>query len=608
MFKPAEMVDAQIPGGEFMNYFKNPTEYPNIFDWIYSSLEVFGEVTNGAGMIRPCGRLAFFHKFPEIRAALMRANENVQTQENREVTLNRYGATVDGSRTNVYIVCSLAGGTGSGMFLDAAFLARTIVDAPSITGFLMLPSVFTPDTNDRIYANAYAALKELEFYSLRKELKEKPEEGVTEEQRTSFHDFSVEWERGRRQNIVGPPFDTCYLIDNKTKNGGIIAVEKKAQLCDMIADAIFMDFSPDVDEFALLKRSVRVNLSQFLLNDLDYAYLSDSYNETFSYRFSTFGFSKIYIPTDRIRNACTYKLAEDMVDFWLKRNNPPPDIRSFVRDNLLPKLNLQVGLVIGKGGVNDFLTNLRADEAGRTVFGVIDQWTGERRTEFQETARNKDINIFRLISDRREQFRREYFDRSDPRPERWGTIVRRIKITNKNNYLDEIKGLLRQEIANLLNDSNVRFDLVIEYLMGITRILDEYIEHFDRASRRAEAVISELSDDVAYCMDVVGVVQSDRWWFRSIGLRNYINHTVNDMQELFTRQTQLIIFETAVEVCRELKQYIGSETRVEEKDGQVTMVREGLIQELRLLQEDLVGLKASLRRKFDAFDSVEESL
>ena len=159
MFEQSEMVNAAIPRDRFMSFFNNRPQHQNIFRWFYPGLERYGQVQDGSGQIRPFGRLAFFHRFTQIQSALRAANTEVRTAGATGEMLNEYGATVDASRTNVYIVCSLAGGTGSGMFLDAAFLVRTMIQEPNITGFLVLPSVFSDNTSERIYANAYAALK-----------------------------------------------------------------------------------------------------------------------------------------------------------------------------------------------------------------------------------------------------------------------------------------------------------------------------------------------------------------------------------------------------------------------------------------------------------------
>ncbi len=72
--------------------------------------------------------------------------------------------------------------------------------------------------------------------------------------------------------------------------------DQKIEVCDMIAESIFMDFSPDTDVFASQKRSIRENLTPELLNDIEYEYLDSKGNtvhtEILSCRFSTFGWFK----------------------------------------------------------------------------------------------------------------------------------------------------------------------------------------------------------------------------------------------------------------------------------------------------------------------------
>src|SRR6202012_4911860 len=73
----------------------------------------------------------------------------------------------------VYVVFSIAGGTGSGLFLDTAFLLQDLADELHIKGnaeaIILLPEVFSNNPTDRIFANAYAALMEIEYYNLRRE-------------------------------------------------------------------------------------------------------------------------------------------------------------------------------------------------------------------------------------------------------------------------------------------------------------------------------------------------------------------------------------------------------------------------------------------------------
>src|SRR5205814_3483673 len=78
-----------------------------------------------------------------------------------------------GLRTNrprVYVVAGLGGGTGSGTFLDLAYLARQRLarlgyEAPQVIGLLLLPPVdrSTPAAAQAT-GNAFAALTELAHY------------------------------------------------------------------------------------------------------------------------------------------------------------------------------------------------------------------------------------------------------------------------------------------------------------------------------------------------------------------------------------------------------------------------------------------------------------
>lgn len=107
----------------------------------------------GAGQWRPLGRVGLFL---EARAIL---------DELREGYRRVRDSTPSGRPVRVHIVCSLSGGTGSGMFWDIACLLRHIDASCTITGNFLLAEPFRgADRAERIEANAYAALKELAVY------------------------------------------------------------------------------------------------------------------------------------------------------------------------------------------------------------------------------------------------------------------------------------------------------------------------------------------------------------------------------------------------------------------------------------------------------------
>jgi len=87
--------------------------------------------------------------------------------EVRETISAMYGKIGGGDDTSIYIVGSLVGGTGSGIFLDVAGLVRTVTSCRNIYGLFMLPSCGDLDVNGKEigFENAYLSLKTLDYYS-----------------------------------------------------------------------------------------------------------------------------------------------------------------------------------------------------------------------------------------------------------------------------------------------------------------------------------------------------------------------------------------------------------------------------------------------------------
>ncbi|MFM6613220.1 MAG: tubulin-like doman-containing protein, partial [Dolichospermum sp.] len=67
---------------------------------------------------------------------------------------------------NIFVVGSLCGGTGSGMFLDVGYTLKNLYgeDGAQILGYLVISPELYGNTTSMI-ANTYAALQELNYYS-----------------------------------------------------------------------------------------------------------------------------------------------------------------------------------------------------------------------------------------------------------------------------------------------------------------------------------------------------------------------------------------------------------------------------------------------------------
>lgn len=109
-----------------------------------------GQSKGGAGQWRPLGRVGFFNNAASIHDALTRAVKEARVNADPHVPIR------------IHVICSLAGGTGSGMFWDVAFMARTLPWPVLVKGMFLLGEPFADvDRAKRIEPNSYAALKEL---------------------------------------------------------------------------------------------------------------------------------------------------------------------------------------------------------------------------------------------------------------------------------------------------------------------------------------------------------------------------------------------------------------------------------------------------------------
>ena len=121
------------------------------------------EMVRGAAQWRKKSYLAFLNLMnkPQARASFTKALEEM--------------AKDPGVSCEVYVIASIAGGTGSGSFIPIALYARRYLRKqlgvdPIINAMIALPDIYadsqTPDNRTKIYANAYAILREINAINL----------------------------------------------------------------------------------------------------------------------------------------------------------------------------------------------------------------------------------------------------------------------------------------------------------------------------------------------------------------------------------------------------------------------------------------------------------
>ncbi|BAZ43966.1 hypothetical protein NIES4102_09690 [Chondrocystis sp. NIES-4102] len=142
-------------------------------------------------------------------------------------------------------------------------------DDAQISGYLVIsPELYgdTPSMN----ANAYAALKELNYYA------------------TAGTNFKAYYDLQNLQYVEEsrPPFEYVYLVSNRTKND--YRVLEKSKLCNIIAHKINLDFAGELSSVITAQRD---NFLQHLIQ-------LDEHPRPNVQRYLTFGLAEIYFPRD----------------------------------------------------------------------------------------------------------------------------------------------------------------------------------------------------------------------------------------------------------------------------------------------------------------------
>ena len=223
-------------------------KYPHIKDWLSLTPKKIRELkidpAKGAGQIRAISRLYFFDKYAKVRDKIRLKLKTLKSGLSHERQLSQLGLKMEGSRFRIVVVASVAGGTGSGAFLDmgllARWLAKTEVGSADVDLMLFLPTGYAGANKDRTEANGYAALMELESAML------------------GNKSYVGRWDAYDQPELPREPYSEVYLIDS-----GNLAQQHTKDIKDvyhMVADALFEDFASG--DFARGKRSVAVNQAQ----------------------------------------------------------------------------------------------------------------------------------------------------------------------------------------------------------------------------------------------------------------------------------------------------------------------------------------------------------
>ena len=259
---------------------------------------------NGAKQTRPLGLLSYQWHFPIIFEKL------------QQVIWRLAGRTVQGALDtqqtqgiNIFICNSLAGGTGSGIFIDLAYLIRFLCqdlgDQDSyaqLTLVSFLPQAFPHISGPNILPNTGAALTELDHLA-------------------GSNAFQVLLPDGRSIDLRETPFDLVYLIDGVDERGR--TWPGTDGLAAMAAEGIFHQMATQIGQ-----------QGTNAFDNLDHV-LQELTPEGEHTLFSSFGIASMVFPAGQLSRLYAQWLLLDQIDVWLE-DGSAPQIEPYTSNGLAP--------------------------------------------------------------------------------------------------------------------------------------------------------------------------------------------------------------------------------------------------------------------------------
>ncbi|MBR8826818.1 MAG: SHOCT domain-containing protein [Gomphosphaeria aponina SAG 52.96 = DSM 107014] len=535
LFRDAEKVIATMnskevndlsQGLERRNLYERESPYAHIASWFPPQiLKNIKAIEEGASGIRPVGRLGFFHNFRKINTAIGAAENRTRGHEEK---LLEKGLIVE-TGLNIFVVGSLCGGTGSGMFLDVAYSLRKNYgdkDNQIVSYFVISPELYgsTPSMN----ANTYAALKELNYYA---------SEG------TKFaacydpqHLVDVEESR--------PPFDYVYLVDNKTATD--YKILEKSKLCNVIAQKIFLDFA---DELSPILQGQKNNFLENLCK-------LDEHPRPNVQRYLSFGLAKIYFPRDITVQVSLNRIKLKLVSFWLNGEGQSPDVQVLLESFLLNWRSPQ--------GKDIFSVKLEAatQESNKTFSQTINTWKNRLENQISEVKSKEERQelIQQLPRQIRQQFRQVQPGETESSRGVWLTKLKE----NSSRIEEQFKQEITQFLSDLLAPGNPNFSLTSSraFLEGLLTEINKYqrniedkiqncgemarLEDVEKQWQEAEQVITDIEGQRA-------LFNKQRQNFR---VQEEVRSVTNKVAEKIKSNFEVTIAEEALQIVKALQKEV----------------------------------------------------
>lgn len=445
------------------------------------------QILEGAGAYRPVGRTAFFLNYGRVQQRLNQAMQQVIQQqlvmEARFLQADsglQSDVNLAAAKRNVFLVGSLAGGTGSGAFLDVAAMMRAMRQSnPAFTnivliGIIALPRFFTDiaDNIGRRVPNTYAGLREIDRFT---------------RGHTSMTPYQMVGGNGQCLEVANTLFDLCYLVDIKDYYG-----TQLAQKADQGPIAVMADM---ITAHTDLRLGLRLNAANINVpanyhdpktqtQENQYRYQSRRY-------YSAMNSHTVIFPREDVAKALSLRFLIDLIDTqllqYVPRSTPPTlvtptaplpvdELVTFLsKDNPTPEEKALAELSTQQGDIDVgvFIRTVLRESASPnrkypTALDKVLSWLiedGQLRQQVQKVMLDSLAETSRPVDDKRDM--NHYVQRVD------GWLRRYLGPLNdpNNPHGDRSGGAWEQTLGNLVTQSRPAMMARIDEL--VLRILNQ---------------------------------------------------------------------------------------------------------------------------------------
>src|SRR6056297_82403 len=447
------------------------TLYPEISEWLpdvkkWEKFKDLARIVEGANQCRAIGRFLFHLSKDTIREQIKRKIENITSADALSI-VNEWGLDIAvGSDIEIFVISSLCGGTGSGQFIDLAYLSRQAFRDRNVKvyGILGLPNLFTnvkPGTEAQNKANAYAALKELDYYMDNKDYDMIPSFGAP---------------------LGTAPFSNVYLISSPNETN--VTLKSREEACKMVSTALF----------GLSASKTRVAYNEYYVNDSSKLGIKAPNRQGTEYitAYSSLGDASLRYPYKRVSHACALKRANLLCDIITAKQEDPQICENYIKQ---------------------FLTEfgLRATDLSQTLYASLqhqlDRWHSNAENSLRGVKEGK------LVSEIESQ-------RNNLEASEISTIKKNIDGNANKHFLKQGQKELKEKIeiffSGIINDYDDKGLSSAELtIAGILEDLNEFATKMDEEYQTAQHAVEQYEKSYSKNLNDLTTL-ADQHWFKDL--------------------------------------------------------------------------------------------